>query len=81
MHLIGYEERTNMYGGNHDLYKGTIPAKILVFTTKVVFVTFVKIFTFYKSLSSSGREVSLSRFIYILTDIERLERWPNCQEP
>lgn len=55
MHLIGYEERTNMYGGNHDLYKGTIPAKILVFTTKVVFVTFVKIFTFYKSLSSSGR--------------------------
>lgn len=44
-----------MYGGNHDLYKGTIPAKILVFTTKVVFVMFVKTFTFKKSLSSSGR--------------------------
>lgn len=33
-----------MYGGNHDLYKGTIPAKILVCKAKVVFVLFGKIF-------------------------------------
>lgn len=36
-----------MYGGNHDLYKGTIPAKILVFKAKVVFVLFVNISIFF----------------------------------